>query len=150
MIATWKLPTSKVYHGLNNALGICVHKKHYQVLPTQMVPISALAHGLRGALLFFVHPSNFKIIRAKKIDDLNPIWVRLQGRSQLSNSSGLPCFCLYFVVVVVSVSHMLSWHVIVFVYSPGMGDYWWNTCARLSGMVTWHPYLGLPARWGFF
>ena len=46
MIATWKLPTSKVYHGLNNALGICVHKKHYQVLPTQMVPISALAHGL--------------------------------------------------------------------------------------------------------
>ena len=46
MIATWKLPTSKVYHGLNNALGICVQKKHYQVLPTQMVPISALAHGL--------------------------------------------------------------------------------------------------------
>ena len=46
MIATWKLPTSKVYHGLNNALGICVHKKYYQVLPTQMVPISALAHGL--------------------------------------------------------------------------------------------------------
>ena len=27
MIATWKLPTSKVYHGLNNALGICVNKK---------------------------------------------------------------------------------------------------------------------------
>ena len=48
MIATWKLPTSKVYHGLINALGICVHKKHYQVLPTQMVPISALAHGLYG------------------------------------------------------------------------------------------------------
>ena len=46
MIAIWKLPTAKVYHGLNNALGICVHKKHYQVLPTQMVPISALAHGL--------------------------------------------------------------------------------------------------------
>ena len=46
MIATWKLPTSKVYHGLNNALGICLHKTHYQVLPTQMVPISALAHGL--------------------------------------------------------------------------------------------------------
>ena len=46
MIATWKLQTSKVYYGLNNALGKCVHKKHYQVLPTQMVPISALAHGL--------------------------------------------------------------------------------------------------------
>ena len=48
MIATWKLPSSKVYYGLNNALGICVHEKHYQVLPTQMVPISALAHGLTG------------------------------------------------------------------------------------------------------
>ena len=39
VITTWKLPSSKVYHGLNNALGICVHEKHYQVLPTQMVPI---------------------------------------------------------------------------------------------------------------
>ena len=27
-----------------------------------------------------------------KIDDLNPIWVRLLGRSQLSNPSDLPCF----------------------------------------------------------
>ena len=39
MITTWKLPSSKVYHGLNNALGIRVHEKHYQVLSTQMVPI---------------------------------------------------------------------------------------------------------------
>ena len=39
VITTWKLPSSKVYHGLNNALGICVHENHYQVLPTQMVPI---------------------------------------------------------------------------------------------------------------
>ena len=27
-----------------------------------------------------------------KIDDLNPVWVRLLGRSQLSNPSDLPCF----------------------------------------------------------
>ena len=27
-----------------------------------------------------------------KIDDLNPIWVRLLGRSQLSNPSDFPCF----------------------------------------------------------
>ena len=27
MIATWKLTTSKVYHGLNSTLGQCVHKK---------------------------------------------------------------------------------------------------------------------------
>ena len=38
------------FKGLNNALGICVHKKHYKVLPTQMVPISALALGLCGPL----------------------------------------------------------------------------------------------------
>ena len=29
-----------------------------------------------------------------KIDDLNPIWVKLLGRSQLSNPSDLPCFFL--------------------------------------------------------
>ena len=34
-----KAADSEVYHGLNNALGICLHEKHYQVLPTQMVPI---------------------------------------------------------------------------------------------------------------
>ena len=39
MITTWKLPSSKVYHGLNNTLGIYVHEKHYQVFPTQMAPI---------------------------------------------------------------------------------------------------------------
>ena len=31
-----------------------------------------------------------------KIDDLNPIWVRLLGRSQLSNPSDLPCFIVAF------------------------------------------------------
>ena len=30
-----------------------------------------------------------------KIDDLNPIWVRLLCRSQLSNPSDLPCLCLF-------------------------------------------------------
>ena len=29
-----------------------------------------------------------------KIDDLNPVWVRLLGRSQLSNPSDLPCWSL--------------------------------------------------------
>ena len=32
-----------------------------------------------------------------KIDDLNPIWVRLPGRSQLSNPSDLPCFIWFFI-----------------------------------------------------
>ena len=39
MITTWKLSSSKVCHGFDNALGICVHENHCQVLPTQMVPI---------------------------------------------------------------------------------------------------------------
>ena len=30
----------------------------------------------------------------RRIDDLNPIWVRLLGRSQLSNPSDLPCYIL--------------------------------------------------------
>ena len=30
-----------------------------------------------------------------KIDDLNPVWVRLLGRSQLSNPSNLPCLCIF-------------------------------------------------------
>ena len=29
-----------------------------------------------------------------KIDDLNPVWVRLLGRSQLSNPSDLPCLSM--------------------------------------------------------
>ena len=37
----WKPCVScrKVYHGLNDALDICVQEKHYQVLPTQVLPI---------------------------------------------------------------------------------------------------------------
>ena len=36
----------------------------------------------------------FEAYTHRKIDDLNPIWVRLLGRSQLSNPSELPCFTL--------------------------------------------------------
>ena len=35
--------------------------------------------------------SSVKFQGHRKIDDLNPIWVRLLGRSQLSNPSDLPC-----------------------------------------------------------
>ena len=46
------------------------------------------------------NPSNLPCLRSSikfqghtdwKIDDLNPVWVRLLGRSQLSNPSDLPC-----------------------------------------------------------
>ena len=45
-----------------------------------------------GALLFFEAIRQIgRSHRLKKINDLNPIWVRLLGRSQLSNPSDLPC-----------------------------------------------------------
>ena len=41
----------------------------------------------------FPRPSiKFQGHKGQKIDDLDQIWARLQGRSQLSNPSDLPCF----------------------------------------------------------
>ena len=40
---------------------------------------------------FWGHPSNFKVT-GWKVDDLNPLWLRLLGQSQLSNPSDLPCW----------------------------------------------------------
>ena len=40
---------------------------------------------------FFGSSIKFQGHKGWKIDDLNPIWVRLPGRSQLSNPSDLPC-----------------------------------------------------------
>ena len=45
----------------------------------------------------FLWPSiNFQDHTGWKIDYLNPVWVRLLGRSQLSNPSDLPLFLLQF------------------------------------------------------
>ena len=46
----------------------------------------------RRALLFFRLIHQISRSHRRKIGDLNPIWVRLLGRSQLSNPSDLPCF----------------------------------------------------------
>ena len=46
----------------------------------------------RGALLFFEVIHQIPRSPGWKMDDLNPIWVRLLGLSQLSNPSDLPCF----------------------------------------------------------
>ena len=46
----------------------------------------------RHALLFFGVIHQISRPHERKINDLNPIWVRLLGRSQLSNPSDLPCF----------------------------------------------------------
>ena len=47
---------------------------------------------------YFFSGSSIKFQRHTgwKIEDLNPIWVRLLGRSQLSNPSDLPCFVLFY------------------------------------------------------
>ena len=44
------------------------------------------------ALLFFGVIHQISRSHGRKIDDLNPIWVRLLGRSQLSNPSDWPCW----------------------------------------------------------
>ena len=47
----------------------------------------------RCPIVFLGSSINFQGHTGWKSDDLNPIWVRLLGRSQLSNPSDLPCFC---------------------------------------------------------
>ena len=59
-----------------------------------------------------------------KIDDLNPIWVRLLGRSQLSNPSDLPCS----ISIAVQTTHIWNiysvWHVM-------------KTCLTLFLFIFW-------------
>ena len=49
----------------------------------------------RHALLFFGVIHQISRSHGRKIDVLNPIWVRLLGRSQLSNPSDLPCLQMH-------------------------------------------------------
>ena len=48
--------------------------------------IEEVPYNFSGSSIKFQCPTGWKI------DDLNPIWVRLLDRSQLSNPSDLPCF----------------------------------------------------------
>ena len=45
----------------------------------------------RRALLFFGVIHQISRSHKRQVDDLNPIWIRLLGRSPLSNPSDLPC-----------------------------------------------------------
>ena len=54
--------------------------------------VQSLMWYRRGALLFFRSSVKFQGHTGWKIYDLNPIWERLLGCSQLSNPSDLPCF----------------------------------------------------------
>ena len=50
-------------------------------------------HSIGQVPYWFVRSSiKFEGHMHRKLDDLNPIWVRLLGQSQLSNPSDLPCF----------------------------------------------------------
>ena len=65
----------------------------------------------RHALLFFGVIRQISRSHGRKTDDLNPIWVRLQGRSQLSNPSDLPGFpvdCTH-ILLVISQALKQSW-----------------------------------------
>ena len=44
---------------------------------------------------FSMSSISFQCYKGWKIDDFNPIWVRLLGWSQLSNPSNLPCFTMF-------------------------------------------------------
>ena len=49
----------------------------------------------RGALLFLRSSIKFQGHKVWKIDDFNPIWVRLLGLSQLPNPSDFPCWKIF-------------------------------------------------------
>ena len=59
---------------------------------------------------FFWSSIKFQGHTGWKIDDLNPIWVRLLGRSQLSNPSDLPCSYGYVLTIYPYSSGLLHWH----------------------------------------
>ena len=60
----------------------------------------------RCPIIFWGHPSNFKVIW-EKIDNLNPFWVRLLDRLQLSGPSDLPCCCVGSVTVAIWPIHFI-------------------------------------------
>ena len=73
----------------------------HAVIPVEFTDGFEMMHkawrGIEEApIIFRGHPSNFKIIWAKKIDDLNPIWLRLPGQAQLWNPLDLPYLKSYF------------------------------------------------------
>ena len=91
-----------------------------------------------------------------KIDDLNPIWVRLLGRSQLSNPSDLPClstitlfntwWCIVYIFYIPRIMHMVYtlWCLVLFWY-------WWicphPSCLLhccWSNHITVSMHMGLP------
>ena len=55
----------------------------------------SLTYYRKGALFFVRSSIKFQGHTGWKIDDLNPIWIRLLGQSQLSNPSDLPCFIMF-------------------------------------------------------
>ena len=63
------------------------------------------------------------------IDDLNPIWVRLLGRSQLSNPSDLPCFWLIAFIM------FMSW----FRFDKKLALLWFH-----SSWLNRHNFLHMP------
>ena len=60
-------------------------------------------HGIEQVAYCFASSSvKFEGHTRREINDLNPIWVRLLGRSQLSNPSKLPCLSSFYIYEVKS------------------------------------------------
>ena len=70
----------------------------------------------RDVLLFFGVIHQISRSHGWKINDLNPIWARLLGRSQLSNPSDLPCCCENSIKYIVW-GHFKNFHRIFFSFS---------------------------------
>ena len=93
----------------------------------------------RHVLLFFEVIHQISRSHGRKIDDLNPIWVRLLGRSQLSNPSDLPCFCkeihLTMYTFAARLSHIpciYNYDVTLSYFSPLGGNIFASTTRRIA------------------
>ena len=69
-----------------------------------------------------------------KINNLDPIWVRLLGRLQLSNPSDLPCFYLLFIMIPLERRTLIQWN---------MNKYLLFTCI----FVVYRQYIECLAAW---
>ena len=87
----------KWYIKLNVALKRCPiifqgHPSNFKVTRDKKSSILTRVERFRTVTQVLIHPGVWEDAQSlMKINDLNPIWVRLLGRSQLSNPSDLPC-----------------------------------------------------------
>ena len=90
-------------------------------------PSKQANHQLNMPYYFSRSPIKFQGHTGWKIYDLNQIWLRILGRSQLSNPSDLPCYLSDFHVSN-SASFLPSTHVLYFFRSRNLDAFYSNDC----------------------